>query len=30
VSWRWTDGNALIILPLRPSQQALSIQVADW
>jgi hypothetical protein len=29
-SWRWTDGDALMILPPRPLPQTLSIHITDW
>lgn len=30
MSWRWTDGEALLILPPKPVPQTLSIHITDW
>lgn len=30
LTWRWTDGDALIILPPRPAPQTLAVHIADW
>jgi hypothetical protein len=30
VRWRWTDGEALLLLPPRPAAQTLDVQIADW
>ncbi len=30
LTWRWTDGEALLILPPRPSEQILSVGITDW
>lgn len=29
-AWRWTDGDALLILPPRPAEQTLSLHIHDW
>lgn len=29
-TWRWTDGEALLILPPRPVSQILSVFISDW
>lgn len=29
-TWRWTDGEALLILPPRPVTQTLSVHISDW
>jgi len=28
--WRWTDGEALLLLPPRPDEQRLEVEIADW
>ncbi len=28
--WRWTDGEALLLLPPRPIQQTLDVRITDW
>ena len=28
--WRWTDGEALLLLPPRPTQQTLEVRITDW
>jgi len=30
LTWRWTDGEALLILPPRPSEQTLAIGITNW
>lgn len=30
MTWRWTDGEALLILPPRPTEQTLSVGVTNW
>lgn len=30
MNWRWTDGEALLILPPKPVSQVLSVHVTDW
>jgi hypothetical protein len=30
LSWRWTDGEALLILPPRPAEQVLRVGVTNW
>lgn len=30
MAWRWTDGEALLILPPRPTPQSLFIHITDW
>jgi hypothetical protein len=30
LSWRWTDGEALLILPPRSAEQVLLIEITDW
>lgn len=30
MSWRWTDGEALLILPPKPVPQTLSVYITDW
>lgn len=29
-TWRWTDGDALLILPPRPAEQVLTLRISDW
>ncbi len=30
MTWRWTDGDALLILPPRSSEQLLTVGITDW
>ncbi len=30
MSWRWTDGDSIIILPAKSSVRTLSIHITDW
>jgi hypothetical protein len=30
LTWRWTDGDALLILPPRPAEQVLTVRITDW
>ncbi len=30
LSWRWTDGEALMIVPPCPVEQILSVKITDW
>jgi hypothetical protein len=30
ITWRWTDGEALVILPPRPAEQVLAVGITNW
>lgn len=30
LTWRWTDGEALLILPPRPAEQNLTVGITNW
>lgn len=30
LTWRWTDGEALLLLPPRPASQTLSVHITNW
>jgi hypothetical protein len=30
LTWRWTDGDALVIVPPRAGEQVLTVQITDW